>query len=222
MYRTLLVILFLLPRILNAKASDSSSTMPLTVAEAHNWLLRDLPDSVLTRMRNGAESEMIEYHMGLGTWIRNHWGLWAKSSGLAHYFDSLGLSNPDGMSQVLLETFWCRLNNQPLLLDERIQRAIHDQWLLDHSRSLSDSTCPLDHSRFRISGVMEKLGPPYRYWTLLQCSKHRHLWVFEAGGTLYKPDKSLLDEIRSRKWLPLYPRPTAAKPVPVPDVPVSK
>jgi hypothetical protein len=45
--------------------------------------------------------DMIRYHMGLGTWMRNNWGLWGGSR-LYKYFHDKGLPHPEDMSSIVL------------------------------------------------------------------------------------------------------------------------
>ena len=65
---------------------------------------------------------MIEYHMGLGLWLRNNWGLWHESR-LARYFDQLGIYHADDMSGLILETFWCKLHDQPFKIEDRASES---------------------------------------------------------------------------------------------------
>lgn len=48
---------------------------------------------------------MIEYHFGLGMWMRNNWGLWGGSR-LQKYFTDRGTAHPDDMSSVVLFYYW--------------------------------------------------------------------------------------------------------------------
>lgn len=50
-------------------------------------------------------SDMIQYHMGLGMWLRNNWGLWGGSR-LQKYFTDKGMTHPDDMSSVILFYYW--------------------------------------------------------------------------------------------------------------------
>ena len=47
------------------------------------------------------KDDMILYHMGLGMWMRNNWGLWGGSR-LQKYFTDKGVGHPDEMSSVIL------------------------------------------------------------------------------------------------------------------------
>jgi Domain of unknown function (DUF6794) len=55
--------------------------------------------------------DMIQYHMGLGMWIRNNWGLWGGSR-LQKYFNEKGLTHPDNMSGLLLNFYYDWLHGQ--------------------------------------------------------------------------------------------------------------
>lgn len=48
--------------------------------------------------------DMIVYHHGLGTWMRNNWGLWGGSR-LQKYFTDKGITHPDDMSGVILDYY---------------------------------------------------------------------------------------------------------------------
>jgi hypothetical protein len=49
--------------------------------------------------------DMIKYHMGLGMWIRNSWGLWGGSR-LQKYFKDKGIEHPDSMSGIILDYYY--------------------------------------------------------------------------------------------------------------------
>ena len=55
--------------------------------------------------------ETIKFHHGLGTWIRNNWGLWGGSR-LQRYFIEKNVTHPDAMSALILESYYGWLNNE--------------------------------------------------------------------------------------------------------------
>lgn len=55
--------------------------------------------------------DMIAYHHGLGTWLRNNWGLWGGSR-LQKYFRDRGVNHPDEMSGVVLDYYYDWLNGK--------------------------------------------------------------------------------------------------------------
>jgi hypothetical protein len=79
--------------------------IPANLGEAFVELDKLLPeiDRVeMTALPN--RNEMNRYHMGLGMWIRNNWGLWGGSR-LQKYFTDRGIHHPDYMSGILLEYY---------------------------------------------------------------------------------------------------------------------
>jgi len=55
------------------------------------------------------KSKTIAYHHGLGTWIRNNWGLWGGSR-FQKYMEDRVEDQPDGWSGTILEFYWEWLN----------------------------------------------------------------------------------------------------------------
>lgn len=108
---------------IHADTDDMNSPgvyMPKNLEECFLELEKMLPKETIDEMKNGTEQEMIRYHHGLGTWIRNEWGLW-RDSELSKYFNKMGIFHPDDMSGIILKTFWCRLNDKPIRLEEHVE-----------------------------------------------------------------------------------------------------
>lgn len=70
-------------------------------------------------MASKTEKDLWEYHLGLGTGLRNEWGLWAHSR-LAQYFEALGVDHPEEMSSIIIKSYWRRLNHQDIKLEEQL------------------------------------------------------------------------------------------------------
>lgn len=58
-------------------------------------------------------------HFGFGIGLRNNWGLWGNSE-LAQYFFDIGIFHPDDMSGIILTSYYRKLNNQPVELQEQV------------------------------------------------------------------------------------------------------
>jgi hypothetical protein len=195
----LLLLLLSVPSFGNAPDSTVTN-LPRSVGGAHDLLLKLLPDSVLLHMRKGSECDMVRYNFGIGTWMRRTWAFEDSSSDIHRFFDSGGVTNPESMSGLILATFWCRLNGEPLLLTERIQRSRQHNELLQHGFGCLDSICILDGSRFRVKSFYDKLGPPYRFHVLLECRRAKHRWAYETGRPLFRPDSKQLVDFAREKW----------------------
>lgn len=62
-------------------------------------LLKDIDKKEIQSLAK--RDDMVKYHMGLGMWMRNNWGLWSGSR-LQKYFTDKGVRHPDDMSMVVL------------------------------------------------------------------------------------------------------------------------
>lgn len=90
---------------------------PCNLRDAHEKL-----DSILSKNHKVItdETNMIEFHMGLGMWMRNNWGLWSGKSRLLPFFQKRNITNPDNMSGYILDTYKERvilLKKQPAFLN---------------------------------------------------------------------------------------------------------
>src|SRR6186997_3484717 len=95
------LILLLFAVSVNGLDESKDATQPHTLAEALEQLETTLPSETLNDIRQSSESDMIQYHFGLGTWMRNHWGLWSGGP-LYDELHGLGLTHPDDMSSLIL------------------------------------------------------------------------------------------------------------------------
>lgn len=109
-----------MPNAMSQSLSDRKENyIPKNLADAHRQLKIILPPEKIKEMKSATEDEMVKYHLSLGMWLRNNWGLW-KESRLAKHFNDIGIFHPDDMSGIILDTFWCELNNKPQRLNKKI------------------------------------------------------------------------------------------------------
>jgi hypothetical protein len=86
--------------------------IPKNLIDCFNQLDQILSTKDIVEIRNlPNREETIKYHHGLGTWIRNNWGLWGGSR-LKKYFTNNGFNNPDDMSSYILENYYDFLNKK--------------------------------------------------------------------------------------------------------------
>lgn len=106
----------------NVQNSDSTITnfvIPTNIKEAHLQLDSLLSDEDIVKIKNLPDANStIKYHMGLGIWLRNNWGLWAGSD-LYIWFYERGYNHPDNVSGIILQTYWNYLNDKPYLINDR-------------------------------------------------------------------------------------------------------
>ncbi len=73
-----------------------------------------------------SEDDLSMYHFGLGTYLRNRWGLWGGSR-FSEYFNELGIYHPDDMSGIILTSYWRHLNDLPLEVKRQV-KYYQDYW----------------------------------------------------------------------------------------------
>lgn len=67
------------------------------------------------------QSNPISYHLGFGRHLRNRWGLWT-SSRLQEYFLDLGVTHPDNMSGIILDSYHRHLNGKEINLNKQLNQ----------------------------------------------------------------------------------------------------
>jgi hypothetical protein len=169
--------------------------VPASLEDAFAELEKMLSPKVRREMKEGAEEDMVRYHMGLGLWLRNNWGLWGGSR-LARYFNGLGVHHPDDMSSIILDTFWRRLNDKPLRLEERVA---HSQAYWKAMAAPKNKSCPDDGSPLEIWRWLhdQTEGGMPRVIHVGECKRRKHLWVYEHDKVWYKPTAEQLRRINA-------------------------
>lgn len=75
---------------------------PCNLIQAHEYL-----DEIFRKENIKVDSSFndAEFHHGLGTWLRNNWGLWSGNSHIFDYYIERGIRHPDDMSGNILMTY---------------------------------------------------------------------------------------------------------------------
>jgi len=94
--------------------------IPADLDDALKQLDKILPAKTREEMRKGKEGDMSRYHMGLGLWMRNNWGLWGGSR-LSKWFSGHAVFHPDDMSMVILTSYYRRLHGKPIELAKQVK-----------------------------------------------------------------------------------------------------
>ena len=79
---------------------------PKTVDEAVNIILTDMSEADKEAVKNTSWDDLIQYHFGWGTNIRNSFGLWQGNSALVQ---DAKASNPDEASMFIIQAVWKEL-----------------------------------------------------------------------------------------------------------------
>jgi len=104
----------------NSLEKPKEIVVPKDLEDCFVHLHKLLDKELIEQMKTGTQDDMIQYHFGLGMWIRNNWGLWGGSR-LSEWFNKKGITHPDDMSGIILDSFWKHLNNQPIDWEEKLK-----------------------------------------------------------------------------------------------------
>ncbi|WP_282016573.1 DUF6794 domain-containing protein [Marinifilum flexuosum] len=78
-------------------------------------------DSTKTEIKSWTEDEFTgRTHIGFGRWMRNNWQLWGGSR-LSKYFNEKGVSHPDDMTGIILDSYHRHLNGKEIALEKQIE-----------------------------------------------------------------------------------------------------
>ena len=82
-----------------------------TVDEAVAKILSEMPEKDRSRLKSTPEDDLINFHFGLGMFIRNEFGLWAGNKKLLNSCGSETM-HPDDASTVITKAVWKKLNEK--------------------------------------------------------------------------------------------------------------
>ena len=159
------------------------------IAELDKALGPKMKDEIRAKAK---EDDMVEYHFGLGMWMRNNWGLWREER-LFQSLAKLGLRHPDDMSALILQEYWRHLHSLPYDTDAFIaevkQSYIENQNPPPHN-------CPWDQTPVEILmgfGHREVVKGFPGLVSFGRC-KHGHLWAWHYKKGWFRPGGALLKE----------------------------
>ncbi|QQO07608.1 DUF6794 domain-containing protein [Breznakiella homolactica] len=96
--------------------------IPLTLYDCYLALDALLNNETKDDIKKSTVNDLIEYHMGLGMWIRNNWIRQTNHRITKLLFDN-GLRHPDDMSQLIIIGYHYYLNH----IDKSIEELIHER-----------------------------------------------------------------------------------------------
>jgi len=168
--------------------------IPKSLNECFSELKRLLTRKELADFKSVKEEEISVYHMGLGRWIRNNWGLWAGDSRLAKYFKDKGINNPDDMSGIILTSFYRYLNNKDIKLDEQIQ-YYQDYW--KYATVPKGVVSPKDGAEIDfISSISEKDWHFVHYGV---SKSDGSVWAYQYGKGVFEPNAEQKQKVLESK-----------------------
>ena len=86
---------------------------PKTIAEAVDHLISTLSEEDKEVIKKTSKNDLIQFHHGLGTYIRNAFGLWKDNKELIEACgQSYPIFVPDSVSEVIIESLWKKLREK--------------------------------------------------------------------------------------------------------------
>ncbi len=116
---------------------ENVTKVPETLQECFTALNELLNVGEVDRIMMCSEDDLINYHHGLGRFIRNEWGLW-RGGPLKTHLSDLGFIHPDDMSQTIIEAYRAHLRKESFDLESKIKeyKAYWDK--VDNEQICSD------------------------------------------------------------------------------------
>ncbi|WP_107037550.1 DUF6794 domain-containing protein [Brumimicrobium mesophilum] len=94
---------------------DSKTPIPQSIFEA--VVLLDENSNLFTKHKFSV-CNPIEFHHGLGTWIRNNWGLWSGGNLAEELMTTFEIEHPDDMSmRILVLNYICQQKDKYAITD---------------------------------------------------------------------------------------------------------
>jgi hypothetical protein len=126
--------------------------VPADLDEAIAELERILEPAHISEIKR---RDPIEFHHGLGTALRNCWGLWAGGSGLAAWFAEKGITHPDDMSNIVLTSFHRKLRGDAIDVAGQVaeHKAFWKKQREDYEKGINSG-----NSSFNVIDFVEGVG----------------------------------------------------------------
>jgi hypothetical protein len=95
----------------NSKEPLGPDKWPMTVEATVKDILSSMSEQSRKTIRDTPEGDLIMFHRGWGTGIRNHYGLWRGNRSLLENACGKGC-HPDEASMVIIKAVWRRLQDK--------------------------------------------------------------------------------------------------------------
>ena len=177
--------------------------IPKNLEESFSALSKLLSAEEIKKIKEGDEVQMNKYHLGLGMWLRNTWGLW-RGSELKDYFKKIGINHPDDMSAIILNSYWRHLNNKPINLREQVS-FYQEYW--KYVTPPENAQSPIDGSKITL--IMSRSCYEREKETQQNCTVRLGVsesdgkaWVYQYGKGVYEPSDDEKNDILKhyQKW----------------------
>lgn len=96
--------------------------VPATATEALTMFIEALENDEKDALRDVDDDQTAIFHDTMGKEIRNEWSMYEKDTRLYHSFKAIGITHPDDMSGIIIQSAHRQLNNKPIKLKEQVSK----------------------------------------------------------------------------------------------------
>lgn len=96
-----------------SKLELEARLIPSTLYECFRLARLQITEENLEALANNNRIDLVNFHFGLGMFIRNQW-LYPDESMLGQKFFAIGVIHPDDMSSIIVEALWLDLNGHEI------------------------------------------------------------------------------------------------------------
>ena len=170
-----------------------AQTYPKTVSECVDSILVVLPLQDKALVKHTLHKNLIMYHHGMGTWIRNRYGLWGKNDSLliqCAKLKNIDYIHPDDVSGIIIDSLWNRLQN--VNIDFTIPQSIEIK-----SENLGESDISILKNYIVFPDVAWRVGLNAKYIVKIETDENREIKEInfipndEMAGFIYQNEKSI-------------------------------
>lgn len=109
--------------------------VPLTASEALQMFIAALTDEEKKTIMDLKEDDLALFHHSLGEEIRVMWSMNEANTPLVNSFKLIGITHPEDMSGIIINSTWRQLHKKPIKLKEQVEHY-QNYWLKEIGKKM--------------------------------------------------------------------------------------
>lgn len=110
---------------------DEGNILPVTLEQTVEDIISSLSEEDKKTVKEDKHCNLIRYHHGWGTGIRNNYGLWRGNTKLLRSVCEGKKCHPDDASTIIIYGVWNKLNNRSVRYHSSEIEKCEPDWLKD-------------------------------------------------------------------------------------------
>ncbi len=127
----LITISILLLSCASTPKDDEGNLLPVTLEQTVEDIISSLSEEDKKKVKEDKHCNLIRYHHGWGTGIRNHYGLWRGNTKLLKSVCEGKECHPDDASTIIIYGVWNKLNNRSVRYQPPETEKCEPDWVKD-------------------------------------------------------------------------------------------